>query len=86
MVRKWIHPDDCFIERNHDDFPGRAVLFDCDGDQVFDFAAEEWTDEQIFTALALANIAYDRGYTVGQASKALEVRKALQITGCGCHG
>lgn len=77
-MEKYRHPQDCYIEREHKDYKASAVLMDCDGEvvRVFD---ENWTDEQIFAALAFANHAYDKGVTLGQWKKASEIRKALDI-------
>lgn len=73
---KYQHKEDCEIVRDHKDYPASAVLFDCDGNEVHRFD-EDWSDDQIWTALSFANKAYAHGVAVGGMRKADEVRRAI---------
>ena len=70
------HPDDCEVQRNQTDYPDRAVLINCDGDVIFN-VPENWTDEQIISALRFANTTHHKGYEIGRMEKAQEIRKAI---------
>jgi len=76
--QQYRHREDCAIVRDHRDYPASAVLMDCDGDVVHRFD-EDWTDDQIFAALAFANKAYATGIEVGRMEKAYQIRAALNV-------
>ncbi|MCW8829980.1 MAG: hypothetical protein OQK32_00485 [Gammaproteobacteria bacterium] len=76
----YAHKDDCSITRGGEQFPGKAVLWDCDGEVLF-VCAESWTDEQIYHALAFANKTYSKGCEIGQHQKMWDIKKALGING-----
>ncbi|MFZ5621145.1 MAG: hypothetical protein ACOY5W_09010 [Pseudomonadota bacterium] len=66
------------IDRDDPYSPASAVAYDCDGDFLYRFD-EDWTDDQIRTALSFANKAYGLGWRVGQEIKMREIRAALGI-------
>ena len=72
----WIfaHPEDCRIFRSN----GKAVLYDCDGDPLFT-VIESWSDDQIWAALNIANVAFRRGAKVGEEHKKRQLLDALGI-------
>lgn len=73
---KYLSRNDCTVVRDHEDYPASVVLIDCDGEvvRVFD---EDWTDDQIFAALAFANDAYAAGVKLGEWRKAQEICKVF---------
>jgi len=77
MDEHLAHKNDCSVERNLDDYPGQAVMMDCDGNVLFT-APESWKLEQMFHALQIANEAYARGVRVGRMAKRNEIRHALE--------
>ena len=74
---KLADKDDCTIVRDPK-LSSLALLMDCDGEVVFSFD-NTMTDEQIWTVLAYANAAFDRGYNRGRSDKAAEIRKVLEF-------
>jgi hypothetical protein len=78
MNDKLCHPEDALIMRDSSTVPGSIALCDCDGDCLFTFP-EYWSDEQVFTALRFANMAYAMGVKVGSMQKAAAIRSALGI-------
>ena len=72
------HKDDCNIDRDHPEYPASAVLMDCDGEIVCRFD-EDWTNDQIWMALAFANRAYDIGFHIGGNVKASEIRRVIGL-------
>lgn len=61
----YVHPGDCRVERGLDDYPGQAILMDCDG-EVLLVVPDTWEDHHLFTALDFANQAFRRGKDVGR--------------------
>lgn len=75
----YLHPADAIIDREGDGIrTGMAVLCDEEGNELFAFPGS-WTDEQITTALHLANRLYAKGVERGKWNKAYEIRAALDI-------
>lgn len=77
-MRKYRSKEDCSIVRDHPDYPASAVLMDCDGEFVHRFD-EDWTDDQIWSALAFANKAFAAGVAFGESSKLHEIRSVLGV-------
>ena len=79
-MEKYRHKEDCTIMRGLKEFPGKVILFDNEGEEVFALP-ETWTDDQVWTALRLQNRAYDVGVCVGRTRKLNEIKAALEIAG-----
>lgn len=77
-MHRFAFREDCTIDRNHSNYPTSAVLFDCDGEVVFE-VSKNWTDDQIWKALEFANHAFKRGYYVGSADRAKAIKKLLDV-------
>jgi len=77
-VKKLCDQQDLNICRDDPDYPASAVAYDCDGYFLYRFD-EDWTDDQIRTALSFANKAYGLGWREGQREKMREIRAALSI-------
>lgn len=77
-MEKYVHQSDCEIERDHADYPASAALLDFEGEVVYRFD-EDWSDDQIWMALAFANKLYDAGVKIGKEDKAREIKRALGI-------
>ncbi len=81
-MERLAYKEDCEIIRNREvadiPFNDRAVLMDCDGEVVFD-VDNSWTDEQVWEALRLMDVAFGKGVDVGKSSKACEIRRALDL-------
>jgi len=69
---------DCDIIRNHVDYGGMALLIDCDGDTIF-VVPDTWSDDQIWTALDIANSYYSKGRKVGKAIMQCDIKRVLDI-------
>lgn len=69
----------CLIDRDNENYPRQAVLFDEEGNLVFSFDAD-FTDAQIWQALEFANQAYRVGFSTGEYRKMNEIRRALSCT------
>ena len=80
MAKDWlVHISAVGIERNLEEYPGLAVLMDCDGEIVFT-VPEDWTDHQIYKALSIANNAFRYGKEVGVIEKVQEIKEVLGVT------
>lgn len=77
-MEKFLHRGDYDIFRNHPYYPGCAVVLDCDGELVVS-VTKTWTDEQIETAIALANRWYGFGHRDGGNEKIHDLKKLLKI-------
>ena len=77
-MQTYLHEKDYEIVRDHSEHAGKAVLVDCDGDIRFVFEGS-YTDAQVRQAVAFANRAYADGHKFGAATKALEIRRALDL-------
>lgn len=75
---KCHHEDDCWIERTENISGPVAILYEGDGDKVWEFP-DSFTDEQIMAALAFANHTFNFGVGIGSHRKAREIRSALEI-------
>ena len=75
---KLAYREDCFINRDCENFPNSAVLFDGDGERLFVFPGN-WSNEQIYTALAFANFAFNRGCCIGEDKKVSEFLNVFNL-------
>lgn len=73
----FAHTEDCIIHREYKAYPNHVVVFHRDKGVLCKFG-KHWTNEQIFEALHIANIAFTDGVSVG-LRKAREIREALHI-------
>jgi hypothetical protein len=74
-MEEFLHENDCFIER--DNF-GRAVLIRHDG-EFRRVLPGEWTDQQVWEALKMANTFYAFGLASGKLEKINEIKRVLRI-------
>jgi hypothetical protein len=77
-MTKSICKDDYLFIRNDKHYQGYAVLINCEGDMEFK-VPETWTDEQVWTAMNIANAYYENGVKWGETKKELEIKKCLGI-------
>lgn len=70
-VRLLANPADCEIIRTD----AAAILLES-GEDIWAFPTN-WSDDQIWKALELANNSYKMGVSHGEISRAFEIRKAL---------
>ena len=77
-METYLHEKDYEIFRDHSDHAGKVVLIDCDGEVRFVFE-NSFTDAQVKQAVAFANRAYADGHKAGAVTKALEIRRALDL-------
>ena len=77
-MEMYAYQEDCAVERNLEEYPGMAVLMDCDGHALM-VVPDTWEDHQLFTALALANDAFRYGKKVGRNEMVADVHKLLEI-------
>lgn len=73
-----IHPADVQIVRNEGRHPGRAALYDADGDFRGSFPAA-MPDHFILEAIAFGNVCYRTGLEHGAANKMSQIRGVLGI-------
>lgn len=79
----YAYQEDCEILRSKD-FPDKyaginAVLVDCDGNEVFKLMHGDYTDNQIWEILRIANMTFQRGINNGVLTTQNEIKKALGI-------
>lgn len=81
-MKKLAHKEDCEIIRSDSEYnckiDGRAVIYETDMGALFD-VPEEWSDEQIWECLRIANGAHDKGFSRGQLAKTVEIRRVLDL-------
>lgn len=71
------HKEYCGIVR-HENHPQLTELIDEEGEVVYAFP-KEWTDEQIWTALAFANKAWRYGFECGQIDIREDFRRLMKL-------
>ena len=76
---KYLHPEDCHIERCEDVLMGEVAELRDEEDACVLRVPATWTDEQIMRTLAFANSLYAKGIEAGKARKAAEIKACLQI-------
>lgn len=74
----YLNKNDAVIERDDKDYPNSAVLYDEEWNFLFRFN-DEWTDEQILTALDFANKAHAHGYNRGKADTQNTIKLAIGL-------
>jgi hypothetical protein len=74
-MEEYLSREDCFIER--EGF-GRAVLMRHDGEFRVVMPGE-WTDEQVWEALKIANTFYGCGVEAGKMEKIHEIKRILLL-------
>ncbi len=80
MTTRFVHKDDCFIERREDALQGKvADLFTADGDKLWTFPGD-MSDQMIMSAVAFGNHAYAKDVQQGEAAKVYEIKACLGIS------
>lgn len=74
----YVHPDDLFIDRNAEEWPTKALVYDADGELINRFD-KSMSDDQIREAVCFANKVFKIGFERGERAKAYQLRSVLGI-------
>lgn len=77
-MRMYAYREDCEVKRNHENYPGMAVLMDSN-DNILLVVPDTWEDHQLFTALDFANQTFRFGKKVGRNEMVADACKLLDI-------